>query len=188
MKRTPRLLILLLAFLMSVSLISCSGGEEEGIKAPDGFLLAENEGADYYFFYPDTWLLDRHDAGMSSAFVSESDYSNVSVTVFTASAEYPSLVDYAENYYLKQFEGHFEGLSVKRNQDGSLKRNVLKIDDRDAISFEYSAKFGEKTYSFCSWIISDGGYLYTVLYTAEEEKYLGHWDVAEKIATSVRFK
>ncbi len=185
MKTIKRFAILLLAVLALFSMASCA---ESDPNVPEGFLLAENEGADYYFYYPSTWLLDRADAGMTSAFVSETDYSNVSVTVFTASPEFPTLPEYAENYYLKQFTDNFQNLNVERNQDGSLKRSVLKIDDCDAIAFRYTANFGQEEYSFRTWLISYNGYIYTVLYTAKTDRYEANYPMAEKIAESIQFK
>lgn len=185
MKLSLRFLSVLLALIMLFSLISCA---QEETDAPEGFLLAQNEGADYYFYYPNHWLLDRCDAGMTSAFVSENDFSNVSVTAFTASLQYPSLENYVEEFYLKQFSDNFNQLEVDRNQDGSLKRNVLKIDGCDAISFTYSAVFGGESYTFRAWLISYNGYIYTVLYTAKAELYENHLPYAEQIAQNIRFK
>ena len=185
MKQTLRLLTTLLALILMFSLVSCS---QESPEAPEGFLLAENEGADYYFYYPETWLLDRTDAGMTSAFVSETDFSNVSVTAFTVSGQYTSLEQYAREYYLKQFSDNFNNLEPEYNQDGSLKRNNLKIDDRDAVTFQYKATFAGEEYSFRAWLISDSGYVYTVLYTAKSDVYENHLSYAELIAENIRFK
>lgn len=185
MKTKIRVFSLVLALAMLLSLASCAKRDP---NIPEGFLLAENEGADYYFYYPETWLLDRADAGMTSAYVSEVDFSNVSVTAMTASEEYQGLPEYAEEYYLKQFTDNFQNLEVERNQDGTLKRSVLKIDDCDAIAFGYSAVFGGENYRFRSWLISYNGYIYTVLYTAKAEQYDANFDLAEKIATSIQFK
>ncbi len=185
MKKTLRLLSLLFALSLLLCLVSCA---EEDPNVPEGFLLAENEGADYYFYYPETWLLDRSDAGMTSAFVSETDFSNVSVTAFTASIQYPTLASYAEEYYLKQFTDNFQNLEVERNQDGSLKRTVLTVDGREAISFTYKATFSGEEYSFRAWLISDSGYVYTVLYTAKTSAYETHLPYAEQIAQNIRFK
>ncbi len=185
MKKTLRILTLLLALSLLFSLAACSKSDPE---VPEGFLLAQNEGADYYFYYPENWLLDRTDAGMTSTFVSETDFSNVSVTAFTFSGQYTSLEQYAEEYYLKQFTDNFNNLEVERNQDGSLKRSHLKIDERDAVVFQYKATFAGEEYTFRAWLISDSGYVYTVLYTAKTEVYETHLPYAERIAENIRFK
>ena len=180
-----RFVCLTLALLALFSFVSCA---KEGPEIPTGFLLAENEGADYYFFYPESWLLDRSDAGMTSVYVSEIDFSNVSVTAFTATDDYTSLPDYAENHYLKQFDGNFTDLVVERNQDETLKRSVLKVDEKDAIAFNYSARFGEDTYRFRSWLVSYNGYIYTILYTAKEDRFEENLLLAEKIVEYIQFR
>ena len=185
MKHITRILTLLLALTFLFSLAACS---EESPDVPSGFLLAENEGADYYFYYPSTWLLNRSDAGMTSAFVSDTDFSNVSVTVFTSTGQYATLQEYAEEYYFKHFEGNFQNLSVERNQDGSLKRENLKIDDCDAMSVAYTAEFSGEEYSFRNWFISYNGYIYSVLYTAKSGLYEIHLAEAQAIATNLKFK
>ena len=83
MNKFKRILCLVLVLFTLASLCACTQPDPD---VPQGFLLAENEGADYFFYYPESWLLDRCDAGMTSAYVSEVDFSNVSVTAFTASS------------------------------------------------------------------------------------------------------
>ncbi len=185
MKHTIRILSLFLALTLSFPLVACSQQEAQG---PEGFLLAENEGADYYFYYPATWILDRCDAGMTSAYVSETDFSNVSVTVFTASAEYKSLPDYAKDYYFTQFKDNFQNLTLEYNQDGSLKRSNLKIDESDAIAVNFSAVFAGENYSFRAWFLYYNGYIYTVLYTAKSAVFESHLEVAGQIAENLRLK
>lgn len=187
MKTKLRWTSFLLAVLMLFCLSAC-GKEESEVEIPSGFLLAENENTDYYFFYPSNWLLDRNDAGMTSAFVSETDFSNVSITAFTASAEYPSLLSYAEDYYFAQFEDNFAGLSVEKNQDGSIKRTALKIDGCDALCVNFSADFAGENYSFRAWLISRGGYIYTMLYTAKTAVFESHEQEADAMAENLLFR
>jgi len=190
MKNLTRTISLLLALVMMTSLCACSQKEttEDGVEIPSGFLLAENKNTDYYFFYPSDWTVDRNDAGMTSAHVSDDDFSNVSVTSFTASTEYQSLSDYIEKYYFKQFEDNFKNLKVEKNQDGSIKRSVLKIDSCETIAVSYTAEFAGEEYSFRAWFISKGLYLYTILYTAKTQAYETHLEVATAIAENLKFR
>ena len=189
MKPITRITGMLLALVMLFALCACSAQKgPEGVEIPSGFLLAENEKTDYYFFYPSSWILDRNDAGMTDAYVSENDFSNVSVTAFTASAEYPTLLDYAEKYYFTQFEDNFNNLKVEKNQDGSLKRSSLKIDGNEALAVNYTASFSGENYSFRVWFISRGGYIYTVLYTAKEALFESHLEEATAIAENIKFR
>ena len=189
MKTIIRMISLVLALVSLFALCACSAQESpEGVEIPSGFLMAENEKTDYYFFYPSDWLLDRNDAGMTSAYVSENDFSNVSVTAFTASVEYPTLLDYAEKYYFTQFEDNFNNLKTEKNQDGSLKRSSLKIDGCEALAVNYTASFSGENYAFRVWFISRGGYIYTVLYTAKEALFEPHLEVATAIAENIKFR
>ena len=188
MKPLKRILCLLLSVLMLTALCACSEKESGEVEIPDGFEMAENENTDYYFFYPSGWMLDRNDAGLTSVYVSDKDFSNVSITAFTASAEYPSLMDYVEKYYFKQFEGNFNNLKIEKNQDGSLKKSVLKIDSCDAIAVNYHATFSDGDYSFRAWFVSKGGYIYSILYTAKADLFESHFDEAAAIAENIKFK
>ncbi len=187
MKTKFRITAFFLSLLMLLSFSACTKEESE-IEIPSGFLLAENENTDYYFFYPSNWLLDRNDAGMTSAFVSETDFSNVSITPFTADAKYPTLLDYVEKFYFQQFEDNFANLEVEKNQDGSIKRSALKIDGSEALCVNYSADFAGENYSFRAWLISKGGYIYTVLYTAKTAVFESHLQEATAIAENLLFR
>ncbi len=178
-------LIFCLCLLLCMPLLACAQKDE---SVPEGYLDAGTEGVEYRFFYPEDWLLDRHDPGMTSVYVSESDFSNVSVTAFTASAEYPTLADYAESYYFQQFADNFNNLEVAKNQDGSMKLATLKVDGCDAVRVDYTAAFAGATYQFRSWFISYNGSIYTVTYTAKEDVFSSHTDVVEGMVENLRFQ
>ena len=183
-----RIGILLLALLTVLSASACGKKSKNGVEIPTGFALAENENTDYYFFYPENWVLDRNDAGMTSCYVSEADFSNISVTAFTASAEYPTLQDYAENYYFKQFQDNFNNLEIERNQDQSIKKSTLKIDGCDAIAVGYRTAFSGEEYSFRIWFVSYNGYIYHILYTAKTALFDSHLEEASAVAEQLRFR
>ena len=186
MKNILRVCCLIFAVAVLFSLASCGKEEEDAI--PDGFLKAETAGADYEFFYPATWILDRNDAGMTGAYVSETDFSNVSITAFTASGEYRTVAEYLESYYFSQFESNFNNLSVERNQDGTVKKTAITVDGRDALFVNYTADFGGETYRFRATLISENGYIYTLLYTAKDALFEHHLQEADAIVQNLRFK
>lgn len=191
MRSKKRIICFFMAVVMTVLLCSCAGEKsDEKVKAPDGFLLAENEKTDYYFFYPSTWLLDRNDAGLTCAYVSENDFSNVSVAAFTASNEYPDLLSYAKDYYFAHLSGDLKNLKIDMEQDGkSIKRTDLVIDRCPALAVNYSASFyNDESYNFRAWFISRNGYIYTVLYTAKADLFEAHLDEATAIAEGLKFR
>lgn len=175
--------------LASISILICfSSCTKRENNVPDGFAPAENDGTDYFFVYPAEWTLERNDAGMTSVYVSEVDFSNVSVTVFTWNNEYQSLSQYVEKYYFKQFKDNFSNLEYPENEDGTPRLKNAKIDSRDAVIFEYSAMFGEEKYMFKTCIISENGYIYTLTYTAKEDKYESHIEAVDMIFDNFQFK
>ena len=63
-----RLLLLILAAVMLVSMVACSNSiDENPYNAPEGKLTATNDVISYYFFYPsdDVWTIDRNDGMIS---------------------------------------------------------------------------------------------------------------------------
>lgn len=190
MRSIKKMICLVLALTMTVCLCSCASQDSEDVKIPSGFLLAENEKTDYYFFYPSTWLLDRNDAGLTSAYVSENDFSNVSISSFTASNEYPDLMSYATEYYIPHLSGDLKDFKADMEQDGEhIKRTDLVIDSNPALAFNYSAAFYQgETYNFRVWFVSYNGYIYTILYTAKADLFETHLDEATAIAESLKFR
>ena len=91
---------LALAFLFIV----CSCGKND--DAPKGMQTASSEFVDFNLYVPDSWTVDKTD-GVISAYVAD-DKSNVSVTTFTPTKSYESVVDYISEY-LKTLEKTYVG-------------------------------------------------------------------------------
>lgn len=190
MKKITKLCLFALALILAAGSFAACSEETEGHA---GFVLAENPGGDFDFYYPETWQPDRMDAGLVSVHADDSDYSNVNVTAVTFSGgNYTSLADYAESFYFKQLEGYFKDLSVKKNEDGSYRISPLKVDGKhDAVSFDYTAKFGEETYSFRTYLISNGINLYNLTFTAnitERDLFGTHLSEVEKMVEYLHFR
>ena len=182
--KTNRILCLLVALLLLLPLISCAKRDP---NIPEGFLLAENDG-DYYFYYPETWILEENGRGLVSVRVSDSDFSNVNVATYTASNEYPTLADYIEKHFFTQFEGNFSNLTYEKNEDETPRFKILTVDGCDALSVEYAAAFAGEEYRFRSCVISMGGYLTVITYTAKTEQYSKHLDAIDMIISNFQFK
>lgn len=183
MKKIIASLLVLTSLLFVLS--SCA---ERDPSIPDGFLLAECEGSEYRICYPAEWILERCDPGMTSVYVSEGDFSSVSVTAFTWSDEYVSLLDYFENYFYKQFSDNFNNLDYAKNEDGTPMRSKITLDGVEGLTFDYSATFASEQYKFHSAIILDNGYIYTITYTAKAGLFDAHIDAANEIIKTFQFK
>lgn len=179
-----RIGICLMVLFVLFSGVSCAKKDE---SVPEGYLLAENPGADYTFFYPETWTLDRADAGMTSVYYSDTDFSNVTLTAFTASMPYSSIASYIEEYYFTKFEDNFNNLSLSYNQDGSLKLKGVKVDGLDGVSVDYKAAFSGEEYAFRSVFVYYDGVYYTLTYTAKSDLFESHLADVDGIVNNLRF-
>ncbi len=186
MKLNTKIFMILLALaLCATGFFACA--KEEETDLPEGYLLAENPGGDYDFYYPETWLLDRSDAGLVSAHASDGDFSNVNITAITAPSLYPTLASYAEHFYFEQFRDYFQNLTLPENEDGTPKITALTVDGYEAIFIDYSAFFGEEEYAFRTYLVSCGGNIYNLTYTAKAELFQTHLDEVEGIVANIRF-
>ena len=187
-----RLLPLLLALVFLFGLAACS---KEPVEH-EGYLLAENTGGDFDFYYPDTWQVERADAGFVQVHVSDTDFSNISVSALHFAGRFNDLKTYVNEYYLKEIKENLNDVKTADNEDGSLRLTPLTVDGCDAVSFDYSASFytvdsGKETYSFRTWLISNGGTVYNVTFTAnttEKDLFSEHVQEAAKTVEYFRFR
>ena len=180
-----RIGFLLLALLVCLSLFACS--KKDG-DVPQGYLDAGTEGVNYRFFYPDTWQLDRSDPGMTSVYYSETDFSNVSVTAFTADPRYKTASEYAENYYFEHFADNFNNLEVEKNQDGTIKLHSKEVGGSEGVYAEYAAVFAGEMYRFRSYFTIYNGEVYTVTYTAKADVFTSHTEAVTGMVEQMRFQ
>lgn len=165
------------AVLLSFS--SCKGSDAE-VPVPDGFFLAENETADFYFFYPQSWTLDRND-GMISAYAGASDASNVSVTAFhqpqTATPE-----EYFDGEYLRYLGETFPNLRTVAEKER------LSVGGREAIGYTFSNVFSETEYLFRQILVARDDTIYLITYTARAEVYDTHLELVNGMISEFQFK
>lgn len=135
-------------------------------EAPAGMQLASNDDVAYRFYVPKSWILDKS-LPTSSAYVSESDRSNVNVTVYMPEEDHIESVD---DYWATCLEELKKGMDI----EGEVKDTEVTIDGRPGKTYEYTAKISGKTYRFAQTITSYRGMIYTITYTATEESYDTH--------------
>lgn len=188
MRKIKTFITIFLALCLMLSLASCAKRDP---NVPDGFSLLENEGAEYRLVYPSEWVVERNDAGGMSVYVSETDFSNVSVTAFTPEREsgaFASLQEYIENYYFAMFRENFSSLAVKENQDGTIKITPIKVAESEGAVVEYSAVFSGEDYSFKTCIVPFDGYLYHITYTAKTDAFDSHLAAVDTMIEHFQFK
>ena len=134
--------------------------------APEGMKLASNDDVAYRFYVPASWILDKN-LPTSSAYVSESDRSNVNVTVYMPEVDHIESVD---NYWATCLEELKKGMDI----EGEITSTEVTLDGRPGKTYEYTGVISGKTYRFAQTITSYRGMIYTVTYTATANNYDTH--------------
>lgn len=178
-------LVIILVFASAVAIVSCGKNDD----APKDMQRASSEFVNYVLFVPKTWTVDKTD-GVISAYVAD-DKSNVSVTTFTPTRSYDSVVDYTEEY-LKTLEKTYVGYEYIEKE--SLIPTAEKLETGitlggvNATRLVYKLSQGDTVYKIMQVIISAKGYVYTLTYTALADKYDTHVDDVAKIIAEFKFK
>ena len=107
-------LSLALALILTVSAaLLCGSCGKQDPDAPSGMKKAYAENAGYYIYIPTDWICDTVDGSLlTSAHVSDADYTNLTVMAYTGDMTYTSLTDYFESYkksLVKIFDTDDEG-------------------------------------------------------------------------------
>ena len=154
-----RILVFAIALIMcSTLLASCKRGESD---IPAGMQLASDiEISDYYLYVPSAWTVDMS-TGITSAYVSTVDKSNISVSYGVPSEK--KLEEFWENSK-KHYNSVFENFTVL--EEGA----VAKLGAYDAARYNYTAEYEGKEYQFLQYMTIKGAYVYIFTYTAENEK------------------
>ena len=156
-------MLLLALSLCLFAFCGCSNAQDD---APYGMkLVSDPEINKYYSLYiPEGWISDMT-TGITSAYVSAVDRSNISVTY-----EVPKESTIAEywNNRVAQFESVFENFEI-------LEEGVnTKLGETDAARYTYKATYNGSEYQFMQLFAVKGVYLFTFTYTAlNEENELG---------------
>ena len=159
-----------LTLVLSGTLLFTSCANE---TAPtSGKAVAEPDGKEYTFEYPESWQVLRSDSMVAVA-SSEAD-GKVTITVagYAMPDSYTTLSDYVHNeetgyiHYLKENFG--DRIEVTENTSPEY-----SVADHDSICLTYHIKIGEDDYHFAT-VLTEletmySPYLYEILYTAENE-------------------
>lgn len=139
-------------------------------KTPEGMQIASNDIVEYRLYAPLSWVCDA-DSSISEAYYPESEKTNVTVTSYTPSADERgmSIEDYVKKC-LTEYRGTINGLPYE------IIVKDLKVADKDAKSFEFSAEYSGVAYKIRQVVFyaSEFDLYYTFTYTATAEKYAQH--------------
>ena len=146
-------------------------------KTPAGMKIASDKNAAYRLYVPMSWVCEA-ESGRSEAHISE-DGSNVSVTLYEPNTSM-SVEDYF-NICAEEYQKSLAGYELI----GSIGRTVAS---RSAISYTYSAQYGNAKYRIMQTVFSDGQIMYSITYTALDENFDAHMTDVEQILSSFIFR
>lgn len=187
-------LIAILTVLVFILLCSCSKTQTD---TPSGMKLASSSAADYYMYVPSEWTVADQD-GVTSAYVSIADKSNVTCARYAVSNEAvfeipadrdenkPDAVIYAENYftgYISELEAYLPGYKLISGPSSTL------LNGLPAVRCRYTAVMSGAEYNFDMVIcVKEHMYAYMLTYTAESSKYDTNLQSFEKIISEFVFQ
>ena len=159
MTKTKRIISLFLVLALSVVFFSSCGKADS--DAPAGMKLASDPAINHYNLYvPTAWTVDMS-TGITSAYVSSVDKSNISVSYGVPTES--TVKDFWENNKA-HYESVFEEFTVIEEGENS------KLGEYDAARYNYTAKYEGKEYQFLQYITIRGAYVFIFTYTAENEE------------------
>jgi len=153
--------------------------------APQGMQLASNDDVAYRFYVPESWVLDTK-LPTSSAYCSEADRSNVTVTVYMPEVDKMT----AEEYWalcLADLNGEDPDEAVIRNME-VLSDTEGTLGGRPSHTYVYRGEVAGKAYRFSQTIAAYRGMVYTLTYTAAEDVFDSHLDELGQMIAAFEFR
>lgn len=189
-----KITICIVSALSAILLCACAKTQTD---TPAGMKLASVDAADYYMYVPSDWTVADQD-GITSAYVSVADKSNVTCARYAVSneatfdipadrdADKPDAVIYAENYwtgYTSELEARLPGYRLITGPSATM------LNGQPAVRCRYAATLSGVEYNFDMVIcIRERMYAYLLTYTAEASKYDTNLQSFEKIITEFVFQ
>ena len=196
-----KLLILAVLFLLILS--SCSPREPENIITEitddngDIFRLANNNAVDFYFYYPENFVIDKN-AAMISVQVSDPDFieselesgavfeapvtPNLSAFVFSMGANnYDNAAQYWDEYMKPSYGEIFKDILIESGED-------IEIAGFNGRKYIYTLSIGGFEYKIAQALFIKNREVYTLTYTATPEKFDKHSRVMDVVIDTFEFK
>lgn len=153
--------------------------------APDGMQLASNDDVAYRFYVPESWVLDPM-LPTSSAYCSETDRSNVTVTVYMPDVDSMTAQQYWE-MCLEQLQGEDPTEAIIRNME-VLSDTEGELGGRPAHTYVYRGEVAGKAYRFSQTVAAYRGMVYTLTYTAADEVFDSHLGELDEMIAAFTFR
>lgn len=170
---------LLVSVLCALALILCACGEKAEVEIPDGYQLASDGAAEYYFFVPQGWTVDITSTA-TSAYVSSTDPSSVSVMTWSSSLSDMTLEDWW-NSFIPDFEKIYSDFTVESEE------NML-LGGQAARSVVFTASLGDVDYKFRQISSVRDSVVYVMTYTSTAQAFDLHTEEVSEMAEHFEFK
>lgn len=181
MKKTLSALLIL---ALCLTFAACNNGEN-AYGCPDGKLVATNDTVDYYFFYPETWRLDRSDGmiGVLAGYDPSLGTCKASISVNDFKIRETDITD-GEKYWtahLQEYKDTFPGMTVVEETEVTIAQE--KYPEKT-----YTASIGEVTYKYTQVFIVNSGRVYILTYSSTESDYETYIADFDELVTTFRGK
>jgi hypothetical protein len=148
-------------------------------NTPEGMKKASDDDVQYACYVPKAWVTDLSDK-LTYAYYPESGKPNITVTSFSPSEDIS-----AKEYFL-QCEMEYKKNLAKYELLGEPTERV--VAERNALSYQYKAVYGDCEYRFMQTIFIYNGLAYSITYTARADAYEAHLADVELILNNFRFR
>ena len=150
---------------------------------PKGMKKASDDDVQYACYVPETWVTDLSDKLTYAYYPEESPKPNPNITVTCFS---PSIDNITAKQYFEESELEYRKNIMGYERVGEPKER--KVAERDALSYQYKAKYGDNEYRIMQTVLIYNGLAYSITYTARADVYDAHLEDVDKILDSFRFR
>jgi len=197
-KTNKKIKFLIIGIIVIALPILASCAKDIEVSTEDG-ILAYNDIADFYFYYPPEFTLDKN-ASMISVYAVDNEriatniiredgeinhldvvYPNLSATVFGFPEEYEDIDEYWNIECMPMFEKTFSAIEITGTED-------LIIDESKAKRYNYTATLAGMEFQYSQVIIIRSTHIYTLTYTATPQKFDKYIKVLDTAIETFMFK
>ncbi len=158
----------LLCVILTAAALFCGCTQQDG-EAPMGFKEISNDGVSYNLYVPDEWISDIS-TGVTAAYYSNVDPSNVSVIAFDLTADTATNIEGYWATYEPSLKALFSNFEYVGEPD------KIKLDGTDATAYTYTGTLTDVQYKVMQVVTIKDAQVYVFTYTATAEKYDTHFE------------
>lgn len=194
--------LIMLAGLLVLILSSCSMPEAENVvmeitdAAGNRFLRAQNQAVDFYFYYPENFILDIN-AAMISIFISNPEWvdndletgrtlafpvnPNISVTVFSRRGDIETAQQWWDEFVMPALGEIYQDMEIESSED-------IIVAGYRGRKFVYSYTLGGREFRQAKVIFFRNNNVYHMIYTATASRFNTHLEVLGVVIETFAFR